>query len=350
MSLIDNLLEKDLLPDALIRFGIRQRLAKTLRDKRSPLVEVRQEALNAHIAGLKQSPLAIATAEANEQHYEVPTRFFQLCLGKHLKYSSGWWDEKAQTLDDSEAAMLKLTCERADLRDGQRILEMGCGWGSLSLWMAAHYPNSQITSVSNSRTQKEFIDAEAAKHGLKNLTIRTANMITYEGEGRAVFDRAVSVEMFEHMKNYQELLRRVSTWLKPGGKLFVHIFTHKDIAYHYEAQNAGDWMARYFFTGGQMPSHDLLLHFADNLTIEKQWAVSGQHYEKTSNAWLAKMDSNKEAILPLLRETYGEGNVTKWWAYWRIFYMACAELWGYDGGNEWHVSHYRFVNQNPSAL
>ncbi len=343
MSLIDSLLEKNLLPDAVIRFGIRQRLAALLRQKRPADIDARQTALNGHLAGLKQSPVAIETEAANEQHYEVPTKFFQLCLGKHLKYSSGLWDENTQSLDDAEAAMLALTCERAELRDGQRILELGCGWGSLSLWMAAHYPNAQITSVSNSRTQKEYIDGEAAKRGLKNLTIVTANMNSYEGEGAGIFDRVVSVEMFEHMKNYRELLRRIATWLQPGGKLFVHIFTHRDIAYHFEAKNENEWLARHFFAGGQMPSHDLLLHFQEDLSIEEQWAVNGTHYEKTSNAWLVNMDTNRSTILPLLAQTYGEADAMKWWARWRVFYMACAELWGYDAGNEWLVSHYRFV-------
>ena len=343
MSLTDTLLEKNLLPDALIRFGIRQRLAALLREKRSPEIEERQAAFNAHIKDLKRSPIAIETDAANEQHYEVPTKFFQLCLGRHLKYSSGLWNENTRTLDESEAAMLQLTCERAQLANGQRILELGCGWGSLSLWMAEHYPGSQITSVSNSRTQKEFIDGEAAKRGLKNLTVRTANMIRYEGEGTEVFDRAVSVEMFEHMKNYRELLKRVASWLKPQGRLFVHIFTHRDIAYHFEAKDEREWMARYFFTGGQMPSHDLLLHFQDHLHIEQQWAVNGAHYKKTSDAWLANMDAHRTEIMPLLAQTYGERDALKWWTRWRVFYMACAELWGYRGGNEWIVSHYRFT-------
>ncbi len=343
MSLTDSLLEKDLLPDSAIRFGIRQRLAATLRAKRPTDVEARQRAVQAHVEELKRSPVAIDTVAANEQHYEVPTRFFQMCLGRHLKYSSGWWDDATTTLDDAEAAMLKLTCERAELADGQRILELGCGWGSLSLWMAEHYPGAQITSVSNSRTQKEYIDAEAVKRGLKNLTVRTANMIQYEGEGTGVFNRVVSVEMFEHMKNYRELMRRISTWLRPGGKLFVHIFTHRDVAYHYEAANENEWLARYFFTGGQMPSHDLLLHFQEDLRIEQQWAVNGSHYERTSNAWLANMDANREDAFPLLRETYGAAEAAKWWVRWRVFFMACAELWGYRAGNEWHVSHYRFA-------
>jgi len=343
MSLTDTLLAKQWIPDPLVRLGIRQRLDQTLRLHRAGDVEGRQSRLNAHVESLKSSPIAIETEAANEQHYELPTAFFQYCLGKHLKYSSGLWEDGTVSLDDAEAAMLHLTCERAELADGQRILELGCGWGSLSLWMAAHYPKAQITSVSNSRSQKEYIDGQAKARGLTNLTVRTANMIRYEGEGEGVFDRAVSVEMFEHMKNYQELLHRVSSWLKPGGKLFVHIFTHWDTAYHYEVKSANDWMARYFFTGGQMPSHDLLLHFQDDLRIEAQWAVNGAHYEKTSNAWLDNMDANREAILPILRETYGAPNAEVWWMRWRVFYMACAELWGYRGGNEWIVSHYRFV-------
>lgn len=340
---LNDLLAKDLLPDAAIRFGIRQRLAATLRKYESLDPEARQAALMRHIAGLKAGPVAIETDAANEQHYEVPTRFYQLCLGPHLKYSSGYWPEPSTSFEESEATMLRMSCERAELQDGQRILELGCGWGSLSLWMAQHYPNARITSVSNSRTQKAYIDAEAARRGLTNLEIITANMIHFEGVGEGVFDRCVSVEMFEHMKNYQELMRRVSTWLKPGGKLFIHIFTHREFAYHYEVTSENDWMARYFFTGGQMPSDDLLLYFQDDLKIEDHWIVNGTHYSRTSEAWLARMDANKGEIMPLFRETYGEDQAVKWWSYWRIFYMACAELWGWKNGTEWFVSHYRFV-------
>jgi cyclopropane-fatty-acyl-phospholipid synthase len=338
----NDLLAKGIIPDALIRIGIRHRLAGTLAPFEKLDCEQRQQKLMQHVKELRESPIAIATDEANEQHYELPTRFFERVLGKHMKYSSGYWDDGVFDIETSEARMLGITCERADLKDGHRILELGCGWGSLTLWMAAHYPNSRITAVSNSRTQKIHIEAQAAARNLTNVEVKTANMIHYEGEGDAVFDRVVSVEMFEHMKNYELLMQRISRWLKPGGALFVHIFTHREYAYHYEAEGEDDWMAKYFFTGGQMPSDDLLLYFQGLLNIEGHWHVSGSHYQKTSEAWLERMDANRDELLPLIGETYGQDQQTRWWVYWRVFFMACAELWGYRNGDEWIVSHYRF--------
>ena len=247
------------------------------------------------------------------------------------------------TLDASEEAMLQLSCDRAELKDGMEVLDLGCGWGSLSLYIAEKYPNAKITSVSNSRTQKEFIDSVCKEKGFKNVTVITKDMNEFEIDKK--FDRLMSVEMLEHMKNYEILFEKFSRFMKDDAKFFVHIFTHKEFAYAFEVKDDSDWMSKYFFTGGQMPSDDLFHYFQKDLRIVNHWRVNGTHYQKTAEGWLSNMDSHKKEIIPLLEETYGKENATKWWVYWRVFYMACAELWGYRKGEEWLVSHYLFEKQ-----
>jgi cyclopropane-fatty-acyl-phospholipid synthase len=334
------LLEKNLLADFLIRHGIRNLLAQRLKEEDKGDPEAQQLHLMNLINTLKSSSIAVNTQDANEQHYELPTRFFELVLGKNLKYSSGYWKDNTTDFRQSEEDMLALTCERAGLKSGMDILELGCGWGSLTLYMAKAFPESKITGVSNSRTQKIFIEEEAKKRNLKNITIITADMNDFTTTQK--FDRVVSVEMFEHMRNYQLLLERVSGFLHEEGKLFVHIFTHKAYTYLFEVKDETDWMSKYFFTGGVMPGDHLLLYFNDHFKCAKHWRVNGMHYAKTSEAWLKNMDTHKAEIFPLFEETYGKDQATKWWVYWRIFFMSCAELWGYNKGNEWFVSHYLF--------
>ena len=338
---LDRLLEKNILPDGLIRFGIRRLLRARLQSEKKESPEAQQAHLMELIAALRQSPIAVNTPEANEQHYEVPTDFFRFVLGPHMKYSCCYWNKSTSNLAAAEETMLLTTCERAELINGQDILELGCGWGSLTLFMAERYPKSRITAVSNSKTQKIYIDEQARIRGLRNVAVITEDMNSFRTD--RTFDRIVSIEMFEHMRNYQLLLGNIAKWLKDDGKLFVHIFTHREFSYLFEVKEATDWMSRYFFTGGVMPSDHLLFYFNDHLKIAGHWLVSGKHYQKTAEAWLQNMDAHEQEIKPILASTYGKDQTRKWWVYWRVFFMSCAELWGYGNGEEWIVSHYLFT-------
>ena len=334
------LAEKGVLPDLVIRLGIKRLCGQRLSEASVLGLEALENSHQQWINQLTESPIAIVPEKANEQHYEVPPEFFELVLGANLKYSSGYWPKDVSSLDESEYEMLKITCERAGLVDGQDILELGCGWGSLTCFMAQKFPNSEITAVSNSNDQRNFIKQKKDKLNLQNIKVITADMNDFSTDEK--FDRVVSIEMFEHMRNYDELLKRIEGWLNQNGKLFVHIFSHKEIAYPFENKDESDWMAREFFSGGQMPSHRLLMSFPGRMKTEANWRVDGTHYAKTSRAWLEKMDKNKKAVVKVFSNTYGEKTANVWFQRWRIFFMSCEVLFDYNKGKEWGVSHYLF--------
>lgn len=340
MRLID-LCERGLVPDVLTRFGIRRLCAQRLREEHRGDAVAAWARFDECLEGLRQSPLAIETDAANRQHYEVPARFFELCLGRRLKYSSCYYPRGRETLDQAEEAMLVLYLERAELTDGMRILELGCGWGSLTLWMAEHFPRAQIVGVSNSTSQREHILSQCAKRGLCNVEILTRDVNVLDLGARR-FDRVVSVEMFEHMRNYRTLFERIAHWLDPGGKLFCHVFCHRELMYPFDTEGEDDWMGRHFFTGGLMPSANTFLHFQEHLLLEHHWRLSGTHYERTANHWLENQDRNANEVQRLFEQVYGMNEAKIWAQRWRMFWMACAELFGHAGGNEWLVGHYRF--------
>jgi cyclopropane-fatty-acyl-phospholipid synthase len=335
--------EQGFVPDRIIRGAIKRLLRVRLAELRPDDPGHAAEATARFVAAMNAAPVALLADKANEQHYELPPEFFALALGPHRKYSCCHWGPGVETLGDAESQALSITCERAQLADGQRILELGCGWGSLTLYMAERFPRARILAVSNSTPQRHFILAEAARRGLSNVEVVTADMNDFSTDRR--FDRVVSVEMFEHMRNHGLLFERISGWLDPGGKFFMHIFVHRAVPYAFEDRGDDDWMSRYFFSGGMMPSAALPLHFQRHLRLERQWSWDGTHYQKTANAWLANLDGRRAEALPVLEDTYGAGNGTVWLQRWRMFFMACAELWGYRDGQEWFVSHYLFARQ-----
>jgi len=334
------LLLRGWLPDFILRRRIRngvRDLSESIKQEAKDY-EKRGTIIDEMVQELKERPIAIHQQEANEQHYEVPSEFYRIVLGPKLKYSSCLYPEGCTSLSEAEENMLNLYIQRSEMVDGMSLLDLGCGWGSVALHFAGKFKNSRVFALSNSRTQKQFIDGQARERGLTNLTVFTGDVAVFDDpQFKEAFDRVISIEMFEHMKNYEMLLGKISAWLKDEGKLFVHIFTHKWKPYDFKT----DWMARTFFTGGIMPSHALLLNFQRDLLIERTWGVSGVHYQKTLEAWLKRMDDNKATVMPIVKATYGD-KWQRWWLNWRLFFLVCAETFGMDNGSEWGVSHYLF--------
>lgn len=342
--------ESGRVPDPLIRAGIRHLCRRRLREIGAGHPGQSADRVDAFVRKMADAPIALVPELANEQHYEVPSAFFDLVLGAQRKYSCAYWPRGTTSLDAAEVSALELTCERADIRDGMAVLDLGCGWGSLSLWIAQHFPDCQVQAVSNSSAQRQHIEAEARRRGLDNLAVTTADMNDFAPDQQ--FDRVVSVEMFEHMRNHPRLMRRIAEWLRPGGQCFIHVFCHRSTPYAFEDNGPGDWMSRHFFSGGIMPSADLLTRFQQDLTLQQRWIWNGRHYQRTANAWLENLDRNRDQARAVLAPVYGEPDVDRWMGRWRIFFMACAELFGMNRGREWFVGHYRFGRQadtNPAT-
>ena len=336
----NGLAESGIVPDALIRTGIRRLVGQ----RQFQIRNQTNTDLEAFVGMMNESPVALVPDLANEQHYEVPAAFFKESLGTHRKYSCCYWGGSVSNLDEAEERALEISCERARIEDGMRVLDLGCGWGSLSLWIAAHYPNCSVTSVSNSASQRQFIEEEAASLGLQNITVITADMNDFSIDQQ--FDRILSIEMFEHMRNYGKLFERIAGWLHEDGYFFMHIFCHKNAAYEYVDNGPADWMSRHFFSGGIMPSGDLPSRFQQHLAIADQWRWSGTHYQKTAEAWLQNMDSKRSVIMPIFEATYGREDAKRWWMRWRIFFLAVSEMFGAEAGREWGVGHYLFKPKN----
>ncbi|KAJ8328394.1 hypothetical protein QVD99_000900 [Batrachochytrium dendrobatidis] len=340
-SVYEPILDTGYVPDMLLRMGIRSLLAKRSASLTYPTASAADQTKTAYIKLLKdRESIAIHTKEANEQHYELPTEFFQLCLGERLKYSSCLFEEGAKSLEDAEKAMLDLYCVRSGVKDGMRILDLGCGWGSLTLYLANKYPKSSVVGLSNSASQRDYILDQAKQRSLTNVTIHTADIVEFEMD--AEFDRIFSIEMFEHMKNYQTLLAKVSKWLEPiNGKLFIHVFAHKSMPYDFKTDEDNSWMAKFFFTGGTMPSQDLFMWFQRDLHVVDRWTINGQNYGKTSQEWLQRMDHNKQKIIPIFESVYGsKEQAYVWFHRWRLFYLSVAETFNYNDGEEWFVVNY----------
>jgi cyclopropane-fatty-acyl-phospholipid synthase len=327
----DPLLRRGLMPDPALRLVIRASCGLRLRRERR-----RHGSLDELVVRSAEAPIAPVPEMANAQHYGVPPAFFRLCLGPRMKYSGCLWPEGVESLAAAEEAMLALTCERAGIEDGMTILDLGCGWGSLSFWLRERYPACTVVAVSNSSPQREHIETEARRRGVGRLRVRTADMNIFDAGER--FDRVLSIEMLEHMRNYGALFSKIASWLEPGGAFFAHVFSHARHAYLFEES----WMGRTFFTGGTMPSHELLPHFQRDLTLRDSWRLDGTHYAATAEAWLANLDGHATEARTVLADVHGPDDADLWLGRWRVFFLACAELFAYGGGDEWGISHYRF--------